>query len=456
MSNPSLVAFVTKLQNELSSYDEYRKELNRQPQTFVFHKKTLLTETLRQLEKGSKIKLSKDQKSHLKLLVDKAGDKLHRELEKIQGKTLKRPGGKTTVRFTNETDVPIPVHYDKFLPYTAFTRVKFAYRRTMNEFFQDMQDFLRNQTDHDVVRTRTGKEKKSIMHFFDAGHDKEAGVFEKFLDAKTIKIMSEIDKATERMSAQDLKTLQADLKSQGIDISLQKIDKSDSIIIKIESASENRSRGAKSGLRSKKLRAQVKAFLEKEDLEDLKGSDSIKERKDKKVRRVTTDPFKKTKNKNIKVLSKTSTKEKSSSTKKAKKKVKPKVVGKATTLNTVVRTRKTRKNRQPRSTTTDLLRMIGLINKKLPETVRKNMQEPALVNRSGKFASSVQVTEINQTAKGYPSIGYTYQKNPYQVFENGSAGNWSNGKRDPRDLIDKSIREVAAEMAIGRFYTRRV
>ncbi len=81
---------------------------------------------------------------------------------------------------------------------------------------------------------------------------------------------------------------------------------------------------------------------------------------------------------------------------------------------------------------------------------------PRLENRTGRFADSVKVTEIAQTPKGFPSIGYTYRRNPYQVFEEGSSGNWSNGDRDPRDLIDKSIREIAAQFAIGRFYTRRV
>ena len=58
------------------------------------------------------------------------------------------------------------------------------------------------------------------------------------------------------------------------------------------------------------------------------------------------------------------------------------------------------------------------------------------------------------TPQGFPSIGYTYEKNPYQTFEIG----YSQGsqERDPRRLIEVSIREIAAEMAIGRLYTRRV
>ena len=101
--------------------------------------------------------------------------------------------------------------------------------------------------------------------------------------------------------------------------------------------------------------------------------------------------------------------------------------------------------------------LAALINAKLPATIRENMGEPALVNRTGRFANSVRVMEVTKTQQGYPSIGYTYQKNPYQVFEDGAGvPPWANGKRDPRQLIDRSIREIAAELLTGRFYTRRI
>tara|TARA_R100000951_G_scaffold90745_2_gene79056 strand:- start:687 stop:1979 length:1293 start_codon:yes stop_codon:yes gene_type:complete len=103
------------------------------------------------------------------------------------------------------------------------------------------------------------------------------------------------------------------------------------------------------------------------------------------------------------------------------------------------------------------LHLIGLINKELPNTVRKNMGAPGLENQTGRFAASVEVTDVVQTPKGFPSFGYTYQKNPYQVFEEGiGTPPWADGNRDPRELIDRSIREIAAKFAIGRFYTRRV
>ena len=106
---------------------------------------------------------------------------------------------------------------------------------------------------------------------------------------------------------------------------------------------------------------------------------------------------------------------------------------------------------------TSIAPLMALLNAKLPQTVAKNMGDPRLVNRSGTFASSVRVTDVNQTPQGYPSVGYTYRKNPYSVFEMGvGEAPWASPDRDPRKLIDESIREIAAQMAVGRFYTRRV
>ena len=99
---------------------------------------------------------------------------------------------------------------------------------------------------------------------------------------------------------------------------------------------------------------------------------------------------------------------------------------------------------------------MGIINSKLPQTVASNMGAPALENITGRFANSARVTDVTQTGKGYPSIGYTYEKQPYGVFENTSGSRFASLERDPRRLLDRSIREIAAELAIGRFYTRRV
>ena len=106
------------------------------------------------------------------------------------------------------------------------------------------------------------------------------------------------------------------------------------------------------------------------------------------------------------------------------------------------------------STTPSLASILGIINDRLPKQVAKNMGDPRLNYRTGRFAGSVRLTDVAQTAKGFPSIGYTYMKSPYQTFEPGFAQ--GSVDRDPRKIIDFSIREIAAGMAMGRFYTRRV
>jgi hypothetical protein len=95
------------------------------------------------------------------------------------------------------------------------------------------------------------------------------------------------------------------------------------------------------------------------------------------------------------------------------------------------------------------LHLIGLMNKELPSKVKENMGRPRLENQTGRFAESVRLTEMINTPQGFPSIGYTYQRDPYGVHEQDSG-------YDPRKLIDQSIREIAMQFAIGRFYTRRV
>jgi len=102
----------------------------------------------------------------------------------------------------------------------------------------------------------------------------------------------------------------------------------------------------------------------------------------------------------------------------------------------------------------NLAQIMAILNAKITGTVAKNMGVPALTNRTGRFASSVRVTDVSLTPKGFPSVGYTYQKNPYQTFEQGFAQ--GTPELDPRDLVDKSIREIAAHMALGRLYTRRL
>ena len=201
----------------------------------------------------------------------------------------------------------------------------------------------------------------------------------------------------------------------------------------------------------KELKKAVMAWAKEQELAGVKGSVSIRDNAINVAEHAVVANLKTISGSKVKKKTKGSTRDaKSVSVSKAAKSMKGKVKAKGR-----VKKRK-RKVATKRTPAMQPLHLIGLINKKLPETVRKNMQNPGLENQTGRFAESVRITDIGTTAQGFASIGYTYRKDPYQVFEDGTGvAPWANGQRDPRQLIDKSIREIAAQFAIGRFYTRR-
>ena len=70
-------------------------------------------------------------------------------------------------------------------------------------------------------------------------------------------------------------------------------------------------------------------------------------------------------------------------------------------------------------------------------------------------SASAEVLNVTMGKKGGLNIDYTYQKDPYQVFEPG--GRLHTRSRDPQRLMGGSIREIAQEL-VGKRYirTRRV
>lgn len=96
-----------------------------------------------------------------------------------------------------------------------------------------------------------------------------------------------------------------------------------------------------------------------------------------------------------------------------------------------------------------------LINQQLPSRILPKMQAPALVNRTGRFRHSAEVTNVTMGPRGGTQIDYTYQRNPYEVFEPGSGSPLANQYRDPRRIIGGTIREIAQEIMGKKFITVR-
>ena len=254
-----------------------------------------------------------------------------------------------------------------------------------------------------------------------------------------------------------------DLRNLGIDISVSKSSDydTDKVMIYLQSYSANARAGSKDAQKGPKAimrdmlsKAIIRAEKSNARWTEAKGSDSRIDIEKKKVI--------KSFNKGLKKSSKLKTKsvgtkiEFSNVSKTSVKKEKGKLSKTPSSQFKLGKLSKAPRSRETKSANSNVA-LASLINSKLAATVRENMGNPRLENQSGRFASSVRVTNIVSTKQGFPSIGYTYQKNPYQIFETGAGKTpWATPDRDPRNLIDRSIREIAAELLVGRFYTRRV
>jgi hypothetical protein len=106
-----------------------------------------------------------------------------------------------------------------------------------------------------------------------------------------------------------------------------------------------------------------------------------------------------------------------------------------------------------RPNVTNLLSLQNLINQQLQDVVSANMGDGNARNvlnyRTGRLASSAKVESMTESRAGMITAFYTYMKNPYATFSEG--GKQSSPKsRDPKLLISKSIREIAAERVGNR------
>jgi hypothetical protein len=66
--------------------------------------------------------------------------------------------------------------------------------------------------------------------------------------------------------------------------------------------------------------------------------------------------------------------------------------------------------------------------------------------RTGRLANSAKVELVSQNRAGAITAFYSYMRFPYGTFSEGGAQEIPSS-RDPTKLIDKSIRQIAAERA---------
>lgn len=301
-------------------------------------------------------------------------------------------------------------------------------------------------------RSKSGKDLSHQYYFLELGHDDISAVSQQQIRAAKVSLDALI--ASEKGLPDYLR------EKFGLNIDVDTTKEPEKLTVYLESTFINRSQSAKERQKADSIQKDLEKIINNisgEKWGEFEASDSPVSKREKKVlnalalalphRKNVRHNIKREKIKTSRFTESTAKKRKATKGNPSLYDTKPVLVGKTSGG----RKPSGRKARQKSH-----FNMISMINTKLPRTVKKNMGFPRMENVSGRFAESVKLTDVSQTPKGFPSIGYTYQRNPYQVFETGSKGNWSSPERDPRQLIDFSIREIAAELALGRFYTRRV
>jgi len=103
---------------------------------------------------------------------------------------------------------------------------------------------------------------------------------------------------------------------------------------------------------------------------------------------------------------------------------------------------------------TSLRAILVKLNMYLPSVVQSNMGKlGALKYRTGRFAQSTYVTDVS-ILNNTPNIRYSYMLHPYQTFEPGFAQ--GSESRDPKILIEKSIRQIVSSMIKNKYNMERV
>jgi hypothetical protein len=108
---------------------------------------------------------------------------------------------------------------------------------------------------------------------------------------------------------------------------------------------------------------------------------------------------------------------------------------------------------KPPTGATSLVKLQSLLDATLVQRVKQNMgdgsRRDVLNLRTGRLAESATVERLSESRAGMITAFYSYMKNPYATFSGGGQQQYPRS-RDPKLLISKSIREIAATQVGNR------
>ena len=461
--------------NSLPDNHVLREESNLEPHTFKFTP-TQLYNTIVKAQKPYKSSgwiLSSDDKKHMKELCFKHGEVLTKEIKKLGGTGLGKGG--VTFTFTTSTDVgpeKLSPRMESLKekghripqPDDVFQKIKTSYYDSMQALFQELQTYFGQQAPLNArgkkrgFRDRAGKGAIAKEHgsVIEAGHEHGGGIAETSLKSCWDLAFEMHKQALQESGIKSAKALKTRLKRLGFDLSVVRDDDGEGFVIRLEDRAGNKAEGIVVKNLKKEFQEQCKKTIEKIDVGKITSSDSIIERNRKLIVNELTKEFKKIKRVKVKTeniqISKKKSKEQTQQIGKVK-------ASKTSALDLSgslsIKAGRRRQKRKPAPPKMALENILGVLNNQLPKVVAANMGNPRLENRTGRFAQSVRATDVTKTPQGFASIGYTYMKERYGGYESTSGSRFADVDRDPRPLIDQSIREIVIGFGLGRVFTRR-
>lgn len=419
MSNVDLKKLAEEAKQVLRTSEQARtKEYNRQPHLYTVNRQTIISEALVQIGR-TRDSITKQELEDLTNAATKYCHRLHDAFMAERNVGI-QVFAKSKVNFY----VIITADIDA---YRKIYQVRVSEKGGLRKFTNDLHKiFPESKKIHTVA--------------FDVGHKAGSSIAELTIQ-RALARFTNIPKATGQGSRVINRVISIAIRSY----EKVPVDKSFFIEVKDESAVENQRKGREEEKQwIAETREALNQLIKKVDWPNQKGSRSA-------IEAAVSELLSTSKKAGAKVNGKILPK---SSPSNAKTKLvtkgassKPVVVNQPLVGDVSLPTTQTRK---------DWSSLIKIINAKLPEQVTKNMGEPGLVFRTGRFANSTKVASIETTREGYPSIVYDYQRDPYDVFDRvKGASPWNTPARDPKALVDRSVREIVQDLAVGRFYTRR-
>ena len=472
MAERQVQQFLEKLKAEMKRTRTYRGEFaNRQTNTFWFSKSVMKDQLLAEFQNRGITHIF--EQSKVAEFIDKELEALRKSLS-TQAQQVKRTRPEDTKIIANQYAIRVVLAHsinpktDK--GFDNFNKLRQIYTDGLNKFAIDLKEFIRDQYTLTKSQTRfqgidnegfatfgvelTNTEIDKGSDLFEGGHD--IGVYES-------RARDALNTVTEQLypDVADKELLESQLQELGIEFKAIRNDNDDTFSFKIESKFVNQKKGAITRREAAVLTRSINQALARlnagEVIPELKGSRSMRELKEDQLLEKALRPFEKnngtvvkTKRVKPKKLVRNANTKDTNKTKRAKTRTPRVHIKKQAGAATSSVARKTPKS----NLALDQMSIIAKLNARLPDAIANNMGDPALNNRTGRFASSVRIVNILQTPKGFPSVGYTYLKTPYQTFETG--GRQGSVDLDPRKLIDRTIRELAVEYAMGRLFTRRL